>query len=471
MALPSSGDNPAFYDSETGTWTPIGQMRFEEAKTYRWRTSYKSPFKLLLGGMPLPMVRTDDGWEGEWMSPFQSGILTFTIERSAQDQEIVQTYLYLDRRKITEIDYQMMIADILAEAAACFQYSGAHLQFDNHGFDRTISLAQWDYIERTFHQLQRCYREIQAEPLRRLRSTDQWIRRDRMKHVTPSILAWSERHAGIGTSREMPVPELIWAGVRADTYNVYENQVVLRQLMELRDLLRQYQSIDRVEIRSKAEYYLHRVNHWLRSSFLRGIQPHAGPIRVSQVFRKHPIYRIWFTWFHQLYQFSGYTIGLRHSIPLKDTYRLYEIWVFMQIVKALREKGALVDTSAMFTLERDGLVLSLSEKKESRIRLAGGATLAYQRWFTSATQEFMTYTHGMKPDIVLEAGGKLYIFDPKYRVTDAVNCPEIDGVSCPRVDGNEVREGQQLLPLLALRFRWQSGTFVSRADETRRSRT
>jgi len=67
-------------------------------------------------------------------------------------------------------------------------------------------------------------------------------------------------------------------------------------------------------------------------------------------------------------------------------------------------------------LERDGLVLNLSEKKESRIRLAGGATLAYQRWFTSATQDFMTYTHGMKPDIVLEAGGKLFIFDPKYRL-------------------------------------------------------
>src|SRR5690606_31594853 len=136
---------------------------------------------------------------------------------------------------------------------------------------------------------------------------EQWIRRDRVKQVTPSILAWSERHAGSGTSREMPVPELIWAGVREDTYNVYENQVVLRQLMELRDLLRKYQSIVRVEIQSKAEYYLHRVNHWLRSSFLRGIRPHAGPISVSQVFRKHPIYRIWYTWFHQLYQFSEYT--------------------------------------------------------------------------------------------------------------------------------------------------------------------
>lgn len=88
----------------------------------------------------------------------------------------------------------------------------------------------------------------------------------------------------------------------------------------------------------------------------------------------------------------------------------------MQIVKILRENGALLDISDLFSLEKDGLVLNLSEKKESRIKLVGGGTLAYQRWFTRATQDFVTYTHGMKPDIVLEVEDKLYIFDPKYRL-------------------------------------------------------
>ena len=237
-----------------------------------------------------------------------------------------------------------------------------------------------------------------------------------MKHVTPALLAWAERHSGNGMSQEIPVPELIWSGVREDTYNVYENQVVLRQLRELQHLLREYQSISNAAIRSKAESYLDRVNYWLRSSFLHQIQPHVGPVVVSQVFRKHPMYRNWFSWFHQLYQFSKFSVGLKSSIPLKDTYHLYEIWVFMQMVKILRESGALLDASDLFSLEQDGLVLNLSEKKESRIKLIGGGTLAYQRWFTSATQVFVTYTHGMKPDIVLEVDGRLYIFDPKYRV-------------------------------------------------------
>jgi predicted component of viral defense system (DUF524 family) len=88
----------------------------------------------------------------------------------------------------------------------------------------------------------------------------------------------------------------------------------------------------------------------------------------------------------------------------------------MQMVKMLRDQGAVIDTSDLYSLEQDRLVLNLSEKKESRIKLVGGATFAYQRWFTSATQPFGTYTHGMKPDIVLEVDGKLFIFDPKYRL-------------------------------------------------------
>lgn len=414
MALPSSGDNPEFYCSDTGVWTPIDQMRFEEARVYRWKTSYREPFQFFALGMPIPMVRTETGWEGEWTAPFQSGLLTFTIEQAEQITH--ETYLFPDKRKITEVDYAQMIEDILTEAAACFQHCGAYLKFDSKGFARKTSLAQWDYIDRSFYRLQQWFRDIQSRPLRRLTTNDQWIRRENVKHVTPALLAWSERHPGNGMSRELPVPELVWSGVREDTYNVYENRVLLRQLRELQHLLREYQSVSLDAIRSKAGYYLDRVNRWLRSSFLQQLQPHAGPVVVSQVFRKHPIYRNWFSWFQQLYQFNEYSIGFQNSIPLKDTYHLYEIWVFMQLVKILRENGSLLDSSDLFTLEQDGLVLNLSEKKESRIKLTGGATLAYQRRFKPSTRDYVTYTHDMIPDIVLEVEGKLYIFDPKYRI-------------------------------------------------------
>lgn len=414
MALPSSGDNPEFLCPVRGTWTPIEQMRFEEARTYRWRSSCKQSFGLRMNDMPLAMVRTEYGWEGEWMTPFQSGMLYIAIEHT--EKFTFQTYLYSDERKLTEADYEKMISDILKEAAACFQHSGAPIGFETSGFERNVSLAQWDYIERYFHILQRLFREIQSEPLRRLRMSERWLRRENVKRVSTSLLAWSDRHPGNGMSEEIPVPALLWTGVREDTYNVYENQIVRRHLQDFRRLLSQYETASIENIRNKARQYADRVSHWMNSSFLQDVGRHNGPIVISQSFRKHPIYRNWFSWFQKLNQFEDYKIGFNSPIPLKDTYHLYEIWVFMQIVKFFREQELLLDSKDLFTLEQDGLVLKLSEKKESRIKLVGGSTLAYQRWFTSATQDFVTYTHGMKPDIVLEANGKLYIFDPKYRL-------------------------------------------------------
>jgi len=373
-----------------------------------------APFAFRLNDMPLPMVQINNGWQGEITMPFQSGMMTFMVEHT--DVTTIETYVYADKRKLSETDYQQMITDILTEAAACFQHSGASLKFDTSGFERKLSLAQWDYIERSFYRLRRLFRDIQSEPLRRMRTTDQWMRREQVKHVTPALLAWSERHTGSGMTAEIPVPSLIWTGVREDTCDVYENQVVLRQLRELQSLFRQYQTLSDEIIRQKAHDYQEQLGYWLRSSFLQEVRPHIGPVVISQVFRKHPIYRNWFDWFQQLYRFQEYSFGMKSSIPLKDTYHLYEIWVFMRMVKLFRENDRLLDATALFSLEQEGLVLNLSEKKESRIQLTGGATFAYQRWFTRATQDFVTYTHGMKPDIVLEVSGKLYIFDPKYRL-------------------------------------------------------
>ncbi|WNQ12218.1 DUF2357 domain-containing protein [Paenibacillus aurantius] len=360
------------------------------------------------------MIQTKEGWEGEVMMPFQSGMITFTIEQT--ERKNVKSYLYPDRRKLTESEYQRMITDILTEAAACFQFQGAKLAFDSSGFERRISIAQWDYIERSFYRLCQLFRDIQGAPLRRLNTENQWMRRENVKHVTPSLLAWSERHPSSGMTPETPVSTMLWTEVREDSFDVYENRVILRQMRELQYLLKQYQSISVDTIRLKAIKYNDQVSYWLRSLFFQKVKLHQGPIVISQVFRKHPIYRSWFSWFKQLYQFDRYTVGMKNSIPLKDTYHLYEIWVFMQMVRMLRVNDLLLDAKKMFSLEQDGLVLSLSEKKENRVRLVGGATLAYQRWFTRSTQEFMTYTHGMKPDIVLEKEGKLYVFDPKYRL-------------------------------------------------------
>ncbi|MDG0792051.1 restriction endonuclease-like protein [Cohnella ginsengisoli] len=414
MAQPSSGDDLEFLCPDTHVWTQLEDIRLEEAKVYRWRSTYSLPFRLLINGMPLPMSKTAYGWEGEWGSPFQSGQVTFIIEQT--ERRALPAFIYSDNRKLTESEYERMIADILEEAAACYAHQGARLGFDGDGIARRISLAQWDYIDRSFHRLQRIFRDIQSKPLRRLKRTEQWIRRENVKHVTPGLLAWSERHAGGGMTEEIPVPELIWDGIRKDDCDVYENRVLRRQLQELSGFLRQYRALEMEGVSDKAALYDDRIAYWLRSPFLYQVRSHEGPIVISQAFRKHPSYRLWFDWFNRLLWFNTFKVGMKNAIPLKNTYELYEIWVFMKMVGWLRQAGCLQDASELFLLEQDRLVLNLSKKKESRIHLLGGATLAYQREFKRSSENYVTYTHAMYPDIVLESDDKLYVFDPKYRL-------------------------------------------------------
>jgi hypothetical protein len=413
MVPRSSGDSIAFWCPDEQTWIKLEDMRFEEAKVYKWQSSCSLPLQLRLNEMPLPTIKTESGWEGEILMPFQSGEITFYIKQTEEDS--IQTYLYPDERKLTERDYQQLISDILEEAKACFQHSGAQLEFEGSGVDRGLSLPQWDYIERTFYRLQYLFREIEASPIRRLQAQENWVRREKVKQATPSLLAWAQRHS-IGVTEDAPIPSALWTNQRADTYDIYENQVVLQQLSELRVLLRRYENCPIDRIQRSAGSLGEKVAFWQRSSFLQDVRKHSGTIAISQAFRKHPMYRNWFSWFQQLYQFDRFQIGMKHSIPLKDTFQLYEIWVFMQMVKLFREHGRLQDASSLFAMEREGLVLNLSEKKEHRVRLSGGGTLSYQRWFTKATQDYVTYTHGMKPDIVLETDERLYVFDPKYRL-------------------------------------------------------
>ncbi|WP_407872948.1 nuclease domain-containing protein [Paenibacillus sp. P36] len=127
------------------------------------------------------------------------------------------------------------------------------------------------------------------------------------------------------------------------------------------------------------------------------------------------MYRQCYQWFDLLYKHGNERIGFQYSYPLKETYALYEIWCYMQLVKVFREKGLLKDSTGIFKTNQNGLFLNFLEHNESVVKLTNGMSLYYQRVYQYNSSHFYTFTQQMKPDIVIEAGDRLYILDPKYR--------------------------------------------------------
>jgi predicted component of viral defense system (DUF524 family) len=93
------------------------------------------------------------------------------------------------------------------------------------------------------------------------------------------------------------------------------------------------------------------------------------------------------------------------------------MWVFMKLIKILRERNQIEDTAELYCQTTDGLFISLSENKESNVTLKNQGKVTYQKVIQkNSAGEYYSYTQRMIPDITIELQGKLYILDPKYRV-------------------------------------------------------
>ncbi|MBO1511127.1 DUF2357 domain-containing protein [Metabacillus bambusae] len=438
MAPLNSGVKITVWDDNQKNWVSLNKIYLEEAKIYRWRTRSKESFQFRMQHLSLPMTKSQDGWEGVFETPFQSGITSFTIT-TKEAEEKIENYVYTDHRKLTEQQYQLLLDELLKEASICFQQSGLDTNISASGYTRECSMLQWMYIESSIYKLRNTFQKILAHPLRNLHKEEVLMRRERVKSVTPRSIAWMERYGESFGGTPKKLPSHIQTTKVEETFNVYENRVILLQLNELGSLLKTYTLINDVDIQKKATQYLDWISLWKKAEFLQGLRPLSGPVKITQVFRKHPVYRLWYQWFLSLHQFKNITFDIEQKLGLKDTYLLYEMWCFIQIIRTLRELGQLNDTAELFT-KRDGYYfLRLAENKESVIKLNNGGKLIYQKIIQFNTNPYYSYTQRMIPDIVIDYHGQLFVMDPKYRIP--ANIPMALGEMHKYRDGILARDG------------------------------
>jgi hypothetical protein len=414
----SSGDNMIeleIYEQTEKYWSRLEDSYLQEAANYFWRIKSKELDYVTMQGMPLSMMRSAEGFTGNIQTPFNSGVISFEFKCGSIVKK-VDSFVYPDSRKLTLIQYESMIADILNEGNICLKYSGLSLSLEASGIERKCSFAQWNYIERSIQKLKRVFTEIAKSPLRVLVRNECITEVEKVKRIGIKTESWIEKSGPKygGTVETWPLHIKVINS--EETYNIYENRVLKLQLMDLQMLLRKYCTVEYTDISSKARQYLDYINYWLLNSFLAKLHAHKGSITISQAFRKHPFYRMWYSWFRELYKHKDLHVGFKTVLPLKDTFQLYEIWAFMKVIKLCRESDLLEDTSGIYLECRDGIFLELSEHNGSKVKLKGGGVIYYQKSFQSNSNPYYTYTQRMIPDIVLEAEGRIIVLDPKYRV-------------------------------------------------------
>lgn len=101
------------------------------------------------------------------------------------------------------------------------------------------------------------------------------------------------------------------------------------------------------------------------------------------------------------------------SSPLKDVATLYEIWVFFRIARAFFGDGADVLVSGQ---RHSGLPYGTSWR-------SGDTAITYNRSFSPLRG---SYSVTLRPDVTVEIGDQLWLFDAKYKSDRSANIDDLD---------------------------------------------
>ncbi|MDX1935392.1 MAG: DUF2357 domain-containing protein [Capsulimonadales bacterium] len=279
------------------------------------------------------------------------------------------------------------------------------------------------YLSSVRTRLENALRRIEREPETRLRPEERITPLERARRATPKErMTALTRSVGKGPPR---VRE--WAS--APTVNTPAN-VLIKSILVL--LLRDgnaaaalaavvgARSVEReaLLLRDLLKRTLRR-EPWRDLPIVTGAVLPALPLSV----RRNGPYRLVYDLFRRYRQGFAFdwTTPL-FALPPREMWLLYEYWCLFRTADAVRRLGFRAREASDFMMSRSGLTFTLVRGRASAltfVRDGQRLTLTYGREFPPASAKrrdaWRSRSHAMRPDIVLEMGGRLLVLDAKYK--------------------------------------------------------
>ena len=156
----------------------------------------------------------------------------------------------------------------------------------------------------------------------------------------------------------------------------------------------------------------------------------SGPIAITAAFRRLPAYKKFFQLYRDLDLGMARIEGDFLKMPLARTYKLYELWAFLRVLRAAIKRYNLsnVDTSLLFREDQASKRIA-TFRSACVIRLDPKTGIAFKRTFKEYWMEQTlcgSFSRTMIPDISVSKVESndlehLVILDAKYRVGNQLN--------------------------------------------------
>jgi hypothetical protein len=427
-----------------------------EGGTYWWRLvgADVDAFRTELKVNGLPLARDAESASEVWFAwtlGFNSGSADIEVRgiRPASGKSM-QVVVDPHRAKLTRQHFRMMLKDIVEDTRSLAATSGLRQGVSTGPKD--LPIATIEYLLSHSRTLKAAVVELDAAHRKRLVRRTETVPLQRARRLTGRDWNLSSR-----TAREIPIADVMrlprpirdvvrQAGnrmpVRITQSAVVmdsarrEHSEVLGLLHEILGLLANVRAAqmklrpeerDNVLLLRCGKMAL-QVRESLAYPVFTKVEPARGSWSFSHLYERVEPYRSLYRIHRDIRRGISGVDGDFASVPLRETYRLYETWVSLRLVRAVKLLDPSLSTRVMFDDRKDPnrLTFSLAATDVA----FDGRLLRFKPVFNESWKSsdgVGSYTRQMIPDIVIEfrrkgpGPRKLIVLDAKYRVDAQLN--------------------------------------------------
>jgi hypothetical protein len=379
-----------------------------------------------------------------WNPGFNAGRVEFSLMLgkglATTEFELVTDPL---RAKLTRTQFDLMVGEILEDSLTLFSLSAFRVGVAAGTGAVVPPLARLEYIRSRISQLEQAIGQIAARPVRTLAGHEGL----RPLSLAAPIRSYELRRSLTGTplrkvthQRLPAIPQHIRKQTRVATADIAEHRAIGAFLRALQSWLDTAAS--RLEERSKNEDDLP-VRTWIRRS--RSLARRVGrlialplfdeitittaKVRVSPIFRHVLAYRRFFKIHREISLGLARVQGDFLNMPVSRTFELYELWVFLRLVRAAVQHFNVTTVSVEKLFDAGAAATGVAQFAATPTFTLNGVTFALKRPFREYwLDNFLigSFTRDMIPDISVvapsgDAHRKLVVLDAKYRVLSHLN--------------------------------------------------
>ncbi|MDF2064945.1 DUF2357 domain-containing protein [Bacillus sp. Cr_A10] len=231
-------------------------------------------------------------------------------------------------------------------------------------------------------------------------------------------------------------PKILDESVKRKSYDTKENRFIKNMLIQYLELVEWFDTYLRKQMKLRSIHQLddvHRINQAMKKDIQNKLETSlmkevsltfTNTLGDSTILQRRQGYRQWFVFYQTFIQGIGYPMTkeeLQNRIETKSIDKIYEMWCFFEIEKALSRVIGNPSIVSIFNSNPDtGVYLG---KIPKITYLFGEETLELYYNKTFSTGE--SYSVELRPDISIYWHEQWYHFDAKYKLSDTYKIEDI----------------------------------------------